>query len=238
MIAVVVVRDGQLPSGGDEAVAECHGRAVLIGSGVTEAAQSLAGVASHVIAVETGSFQPGAYAAHLAPLLAAEPSVLLPGSPDGRDLAPRLAALLHRPLFAGAIKVSATAIELTRMGSTEIHEVTPGPAFIATLQPGVRGVTAEPGAAMPSVERVAGAVAGGVAASPPPIVSSMWHVAVNGQSQGPYAIEQVVSAIAAGQVTKSTLVWTAGMANWAAAGSIPQLAGSFGPPAPPPMPAP
>ena len=162
MIAVVVVRDGQLPSGGDEAVAECHGRAVLIGSGATEAARSLAGVASHVIAVETGPFQPGAYAALLAPLLTNEPAVLLPGSPDGRDLAPRLAALLHRPLFAGAIKVSSTAIELTRMGSTEIHEVTPGPAFVATLQPGVRGVTAEPGAAMPSVERVAGAVAGDV----------------------------------------------------------------------------
>jgi hypothetical protein len=59
----------------------------------------------------------------------------------------------------------------------------------------------------------------------------MWHVAMNGQSQGPYGAEQVASGIAAGQITPATLVWTAGMANWAAAGQVPQLAGAFGPPA-------
>jgi len=104
--------------------------------------------------------------------------------------------------------------------------------------PAAEGVGLGVGLAMAGRMLQPGAVAGGVAASPPPIVSSMWHVAVNGQSQGPYAIEQVASAIAAGQVTKSTLVWTAGMANWAAAGTVPQLAGSFGPPAPPPVPTP
>ncbi|MBL8810039.1 MAG: SPFH domain-containing protein [Planctomycetaceae bacterium] len=104
--------------------------------------------------------------------------------------------------------------------------------------PAAEGVGLGVGLAMAGRMLQPGAVAGGVAASPPPIVSSMWHVAVNGQSQGPYAIEQVASAIAAGQVTKSTLVWTAGMANWVAAGTVPQLAGSFGPPAPPPVPAP
>ena len=78
-----------------------------------------------------------------------------------------------------------------------------------------------------------GAPAGGIA---PPAPPAMWHVAVNGQTSGPYPAEQVASAIAAGQITPATLVWTAGMASWSAAGQVPQLATAFGPPAPPPIP--
>ena len=82
------------------------------------------------------------------------------------------------------------------------------------------------------------APAGAAPGMAPPAPPAMWHVAMNGQSQGPYGAEQVASGIAAGQITPATLVWTAGMANWVAAGQVPQLAGAFGPPAPPPMPAP
>ena len=151
MIAVVVVRDGQLPSGGDEAVAECSGRAVLIGSGTADAAAGLLGVATEVTVLEVGDFQPGAWATTLAPLLHHEPAVVLPGSPDGRDLAPRLAALLHRPLYAGAISITPHRVELTRRSSTEIHQTHPGPEFIATMQPGVRGVAAAADAVAPVV---------------------------------------------------------------------------------------
>ena len=70
----------------------------------------------------------------------------------------------------------------------------------------------------------------------PPAPPAQWHVAVNGQTQGPYGPEQISAGIAAGQINKATLVWTAGMAGWVAAGQVPQLAGSFGPPAPPPVP--
>jgi electron transfer flavoprotein alpha subunit len=150
MIAVVVVRDGQLPSGGDETVAECSGRAVLIGSGTEAAATDLTGVATEVIVLEVGDFHPGAWATTLAPLLHHEPAVVLPGSPDGRDLAPRLAALLHRPLYAGAISVTPHRVELTRKSSTEIHQTHPGPEFVATMQPGVRGVAVVPNAAAPT----------------------------------------------------------------------------------------
>ena len=73
-------------------------------------------------------------------------------------------------------------------------------------------------------------------AASPPAPPSLWHIAVNGQSQGPFPAEQLLSAITAGQVTRSTLVWTAGMTNWAAAEQVPQLAAAFGPPAPPPVP--
>lgn len=144
MIAVVVVRAGQLPAGGAEAVAECAGRALLAGSGLAEAAAQLTGIATELTLVELGDFQPAAWAHGLAPLLAHEPAVLLPASPDGRDLAPRLAGLLHRPLYAGATAVGPQRIELARNGGRELHTATPGTEFVATLQPGVRGVEAHP----------------------------------------------------------------------------------------------
>jgi len=161
MIAVVVVRDGQLPSGGEEAVAEAGGRALLAGTGTGtdagtdtathQAAMGLEGIATDVTVVELGPFHPAAWAAALAPLLAGEPHIVLPGSPDGRDLAPRLAALLHRPLYAGAISATPQGVDLARKGTTELHLVSPGPQFVATLMPGVRGVVADPAAAPPRV---------------------------------------------------------------------------------------
>ncbi|MEI8239477.1 MAG: mycofactocin-associated electron transfer flavoprotein alpha subunit [Actinomycetota bacterium] len=144
MIAVVVVREGELPNGGDEVVAECGGRAILVGSGTAEAAAALHGIASEVATLEMPTFQPGTWAADLAELLAAEPAVVMPGSPDGRDLAPRIAALLHRQLYAGAIEITPQRISLARRGSTELHLVTPTPQFVATMQPGVRGAVADP----------------------------------------------------------------------------------------------
>jgi electron transfer flavoprotein alpha subunit len=144
MIAVVVVREGALPNGGDETVAECGGRAILVGSGTAAAADALAGIGTELTVLELPTFQPGAWAADLAELLAGEPAVVLPGSPDGRDLAPRIAALLHRQLYAGAIEINPQRISLSRRGSTELHLVTPTPQFVATMQPGVRGAAADP----------------------------------------------------------------------------------------------
>jgi hypothetical protein len=70
MLAVLVVRDGVLPAGGDEVVAECAGHALLIGSGTRAALDDLAGIAANVRLVETDAFRPGAWAGGLATLLA------------------------------------------------------------------------------------------------------------------------------------------------------------------------
>lgn len=78
---------------------------------------------------------------------------------------------------------------------------------------------------------------GGAGAMPPPPPSA-WHVAVNGQTQGPFAPQQIVDAINRGQITAATMVWSAGMPGWIAAGQVPQLAGYFTAAAPPPPPAP
>ena len=103
-VAVVVARDGRLPMWADDAVAEAEGRAVVVGSGTEEAAVGLRS-ARQVCCAETGpAFRPAALAAALAPHLADAPLVVLPASPDGRDLAPRLAAALDRPLLARVVR--------------------------------------------------------------------------------------------------------------------------------------
>jgi len=75
------------------------------------------------------------------------------------------------------------------------------------------------------------------AAAPPPLPAGAWHIAVNGQTQGPFTLQQVAQGIAAGQVAAATQVWSAGMPQWAPAGQVGQLAGLFAPAPPPPPPA-
>jgi len=74
----------------------------------------------------------------------------------------------------------------------------------------------------------------GPAAAPMPPPPS-WHIAENGQTVGPFAAPQLVEMVSTGRVLPQTLVWVAGMADWAAASQVPQLAGLFGP-TPPPIP--
>lgn len=144
---MVVVRDGVLPPGAEEAVAEAAGRTILVGSVLGPAAGELAGVCARAELAEIPpGAGPAAMAAALAPALIDAPFVLLPASPDGRDLAPRLAAELDRPLHANAISVSATHITVLTHGGLVQRTVEADRPFVATLQPGVRGVIRTPGA--------------------------------------------------------------------------------------------
>jgi electron transfer flavoprotein alpha subunit len=151
MLAVIVVRDGALPAGADECVAEAGGRALLCGSGTEAAAKQLV-AAVEVKCAELGSFAAATWASALVEVLAGEQVVLLPASADGRDLAPRLAHALGRPLLAGAVAIDETHAVLVRGGGllSETHTVD-GPV-VATLEPGVRGV--EPVAASAAIDRV------------------------------------------------------------------------------------
>lgn len=75
--------------------------------------------------------------------------------------------------------------------------------------------------------------------APPPPAPPAWHVAVDGQTQGPFAAEQLAAMIASGQISSSTMVWCNGMPGWAPAGQVPALSGQFAAtPPPPPPPAP
>ena len=74
---------------------------------------------------------------------------------------------------------------------------------------------------------------------PPVPGNDSYHLAINGTSTGPYTLSVLSTMAANGQFTKESLVWKSGMANWQAAGSIPELAGLFAgsvpsvPPVPP-----
>ncbi|HUS43427.1 MAG TPA: mycofactocin-associated electron transfer flavoprotein alpha subunit [Ilumatobacteraceae bacterium] len=140
MIALVPVRDGVLPAGAADAIAEAGGRVLLAGSATAEA--EIEGCASEVFLAELGPVEFGRWTTTLAPIIAELPDadiVVLPHSPDGRDLAPRLAAALERPLLAGATEVGAHRVRVARRGGLELHELRPTGPFVATLQPGTRG---------------------------------------------------------------------------------------------------
>ncbi len=101
-VAVVVARDGRLPTGAAAAVEAAGGKVIVVGSGAEAGARALLG-ARRAWWAETGpGLRPARLAATLAGAVEPVPLVVLPASPDGRDLAPRLAAWLGRPLLAGA----------------------------------------------------------------------------------------------------------------------------------------
>ncbi|MCU1497461.1 MAG: hypothetical protein JWM47_1414, partial [Acidimicrobiales bacterium] len=72
-------------------------------------------------------------------------------------------------------------------------------------------------------------------AGPPPLPGAQtFHVDMGGKSEGPFTVPQIQSGVANGQVTAESLVWSSGMPNWVAAGTVPALAALFQ--APPPLP--
>lgn len=70
--------------------------------------------------------------------------------------------------------------------------------------------------------------------TPPPPPITQFHVVVNGAQAGPFNIQQLQAMVTSGQLTKASLVWKAGMANWAAAEAQPELAALFNSVPPPP----
>ncbi|GMO57813.1 MAG: SPFH domain-containing protein [Termitinemataceae bacterium] len=78
--------------------------------------------------------------------------------------------------------------------------------------------------------------AGGMA--PPPPQMAQYNVAVNGQTTGPFNLQQLAQMIASGQFTAQSMVWKQGMAAWNAAGTVAELSQLFTQSAPPPPPAP
>ena len=74
--------------------------------------------------------------------------------------------------------------------------------------------------------------------TPPPPPQVQYSVAINGQTMGPFNMQQLQQMVQNGQLTSSTYVWKQGMAGWEAAGGVNELSSLFGsmPPPPPPMP--
>ncbi len=68
--------------------------------------------------------------------------------------------------------------------------------------------------------------------TPPPV---QFFVAVNGQQQGPFDLNQLTQMAASGQFNRESLVWMQGMSNWTQAGQV-QALGSVFAAMPPPLP--
>lgn len=101
---------------------------------------------------------------------------------------------------------------------------------MAGVHHGVAGAFATPNMAPPAF---------GVA--PPPIMQQIkyqYHVAMNGQTYGPYPHEQVLNMLQATQIDSTTMIWRDGLASWIAVSQCPELITVFSstmPPPPPPL---
>jgi len=114
---------------------------------------------------------------------------------------------------------------------------------------GIAGMGAGIGAGLAVGQQMAGAVAGAASApgqvtpantqspsGPPPLPNAgTFFAAINGAQAGPFDMAGLQSQVRDGKITRGTLVWKQGMANWAAAESVPELQPLFAS-APPPLP--
>ncbi|MDS9466032.1 SPFH domain-containing protein [Paracoccus sp. MBLB3053] len=102
------------------------------------------------------------------------------------------------------------------------------------------GLGAGMGAAMAGMQRGPwGAVPQQAAPqSPPPLhPETVWHIAVNGQAEGPYGRAHLGRLAHEGRFSRETLVWTPGQDGWKPADDVIELAQLFTvAPPPPPLP--
>lgn len=70
---------------------------------------------------------------------------------------------------------------------------------------------------------------------PPPPAARAWHMAANGATMGPFGEDALPAMVADGRLTRTTMVWTAGMDGWkpAAETDLARLLTHVPPPLPP-----
>lgn len=126
VLVVLPVRSGEPSPGSREVVAEALR--------IDHAARCV------MVSSPDGSFSPAGWSSAVASLVEdlGPRLVMLPASPDGRDLAPRLAAQLGRPLVAGAMEISVDEATVPCAGSRAQRVVHYDVPVVATLQQGVR----------------------------------------------------------------------------------------------------
>lgn len=99
---------------------------------------------------------------------------------------------------------------------------------------GMAGIGAGMGAGFAVANQMAGAMQ--PQAAPPPLPQdTAFYAALDGQQAGPFDMTVLAAKVKEGTLTRSTLVWKQGMANWAAAETVPELQAIFAA-APPPLP--
>jgi membrane protease subunit (stomatin/prohibitin family) len=75
-------------------------------------------------------------------------------------------------------------------------------------------------------------------APPGALGGPLFHVSRNGQTEGPFSLADLGTALSQGRLGAATLVWSPGMAAWLPASQVPALAAYCNVPPPPPPPPP
>lgn len=109
------------------------------------------------------------------------------------------------------------------------------PEAAANPSGGLAGAGVGLGMGVAMTQAMGGMMPAGGGAPPPVPAPTVWHIAENGQSVGPFTGPQLAAAQSAGRVTAMTLVWSPGMEAWSAAGEIAVLRPLFTN-TPPPVP--
>jgi hypothetical protein len=82
-----------------------------------------------------------------------------------------------------------------------------------------------------------GAPQAGQTPPPPPPPEKVWHLAIAGETKGPFGRAELGQMAGSGELTRETHVWTPGQDGWKHAGEIAELAQLFTVQPPPPPPA-
>src|SRR6185503_16355603 len=69
-----------------------------------------------------------------------------------------------------------------------------------------------------------------------PMADEQWYMAIGGHQVGPVTADEIRSNIDNGSIDAKTLLFSAGMKNWAPLSAIPQFASRLSPQAVPPIP--
>ncbi|NJM84244.1 MAG: DUF4339 domain-containing protein, partial [Tabrizicola sp.] len=71
-------------------------------------------------------------------------------------------------------------------------------------------------------------------APPPPSPDTVWHIAADGQTTGPFSTASMGRKVNDGSLTRDSMVWTPGQDGWKRAEDVPPLARLFTVQPPPP----
>lgn len=139
---MLVVRDGELPTGSLDCLVRSTAAVAILGTGAEAAVAEVLGALGlpwaqrvHLVAAEVNPNDRVGIAELLEPMLVDSATVLLPASPDGRDLAPYLAARLGRQLVANCADLSEHAAVCLRQGGTSMVSIALTSPVVCTLQP-------------------------------------------------------------------------------------------------------
>ncbi len=139
-LALIPVRAGEMSAAGLETASAIGGTPLLVGQTLGPAAAALAGIVEGVTLAESPTLQPGRLARSLSPHVGGFDHIVLPGTPDGRDLGARLAAQLGWAYVGTALEVGHRVALVPRHGGELMARRHLDGPFVATLQRGIVAV--------------------------------------------------------------------------------------------------